>query len=132
MLLGLIYPILSLRTKTSSFQPSNARTLDGTAYLDNNNPEEYLAINWLNNNIPNAIIAEAIGGSYSEFARISTHTGFSTVLGWPGHELQWRGGHELQGSRVQDMANLYTTNSCQEASEITDFYDLDRAYIGPL
>lgn len=132
MLLGLIYPILSLRTKTSSFQPSNARTLDGTAYLDNNNPEEYLAINWLNNNIPNAIIAEAIGGSYSEFARISTHTGFSTVLGWPGHELQWRGGHELQGSREQDIANLYTTNSWQEASEIIDFYDIDLVYIGQL
>ena len=132
ILLGLVYPILSLWTKTNSFQPTNGRILDGTAYLEINNPEESLAIEWLNNNISNGIIAEAIGGSYSEYARISTHTGIATILGWPGHELQWRGGHELQGSREQDIANLYTTNSWQEANDIVNFYNIDLVYIGHL
>ena len=132
MLLGLVYPILSLWTKTNTFKPPNGRTLDGTAYLEINNPEEFLAIEWLKDNIADGIIAEAVGGSYSEFARISTHTGLTTILGWPGHELQWRGGHELQGSREQDIANLYTTNSWQEASDIIDSYDIDLVYIGHL
>jgi YYY domain-containing protein len=132
ILFGLLYPILALWTKTNQFNPVSGRTLDGTAYIARNNPAEYEAIEWLNRNIEDGVIAEAVGGSYSEFARISTHTGLTTVLGWPGHELQWRGGYEIQGSREGDVATLYTTSSTQEAQEIVNRYAIDYIYIGSL
>ena len=45
------------------------------------------------------MVLEAVGDDYSAFGhgRISTFTGLPTVLGWPGHELQW--GHDA-GSRA--------------------------------
>lgn len=129
---GLIYPVLALRTKTEEFNPSAGRTIDGTAYLATNSPEDYQAIEWLVEHAQGGVIAEAVGGSYTEYARISTHTGLTTVLGWPGHELQWRGGYEIQGTREQDIANLYTTTSSQEAQEIVRRYAIDYVYVGPL
>ena len=52
---------------------------------------------------------EAVGDDYSPFghARISTFTGRATVLGWPGHELQWE--PRRPARREADVATLYTT-----------------------
>ena len=52
-------------------------------------------------------MAEAVGGSYSGYACVSRLSGYPTVLGWPGHELQWRGGGEEIGSRENDIQQLY-------------------------
>ena len=66
-------------------------TLDGADYRYRDNSDEMSAIEWLRT-APYGIVAEAIGGSYSEYARVSTYSGQPTVLGWQGHESQWRGG----------------------------------------
>ena len=63
---------------------------------------------------------------------VSTHTGLPTVLGWGGHEIQWRGDAELQGSRQSDIQRLYETTSWPEAAELLDKYDIDYVYVGPL
>ena len=74
---------------------------------------------------------ESVGEDYSAFghARISTFTGLPTVLGWPGHELQW--GHDA-GTRHQDVATLYETTSTTEARELLDRYGIDYVVVGPL
>ena len=36
-------------------------------------------------------LLEASGDPYTEYARISSHTGIPTVLGWANHEGLWRG-----------------------------------------
>ena len=38
------------------------------------------------------IVAEAVGGAYSEYARLSSASGVPTYLGWANHEGVWRGG----------------------------------------
>jgi uncharacterized membrane protein len=48
------------------------------------------------------VVAEAVGGAYSNYARISIYTGLPTVLGWGNHEGQWRDG-SLLGSRQSDI-----------------------------
>jgi len=78
------------------------------------------------------VILEAVGGSYSQYARISTHTGLPTVLGWPGHEVQWRGGTREMGSREADIATLYTTPDWQTARDILTRYHVRYVYLGPL
>jgi YYY domain-containing protein len=100
------YPIFGLLDKTLKFHP-NRWDIDGTSYLSTSNIDEQSAVDYLRN-VPYGVIVEAVGGSYSGFARISTLTGLPTVLGWPGHEVQWRGGTEEIGSRESDIDRLYT------------------------
>ncbi len=77
-------------------------------------------------------MAEAIGGSYSGYARVSTLTGQPTLLGWPGHESQWRGGYEEQGSRQGDVETLYATNDWTLAETIISRYNIRYIFVGNL
>jgi len=81
---------------------------------------------------PEGVVAEAIGGSYSNYARISTYSGQPTVLGWPGHEDQWRGSRAPQGTREEDIKTLYTTSDWNLANEIIQKYNIRYIYIGSL
>ena len=91
---SLIYSILGLGNKTNNFNPAEW-TLDGSAYFARLYPDEAAAIQWLSR-APFGAVAEAVaagGGSYTEYARVSTLSGQPAVLGWVGHENQWRGGN---------------------------------------
>ena len=129
---GLLYPSLSLLTKTNNFKPYYGFTLDDFERVKRENPDEAAAIEFLRT-VPDGIIAEAVGDSYrSEYARISTYTGLQTVLGWPGHEAQWRGSTAPQGARRDDIAKLYSTSSWEEAQSILDQYDIRYVFIGAI
>ena len=54
------------------------------------------------------------------------------MLGWPGHEDQWRGSYAPQGSRSDDITKLYATTDWEEAQFIIDRYDIRYIYIGDL
>ncbi|MFN2303088.1 MAG: DUF2298 domain-containing protein, partial [Anaerolineales bacterium] len=69
ILLGLIYPILAFPNKTDGFSPVNGYTLDASAYFEDYQPDEAAAIEWLKKE-PKGIVAEAIGGQYSGYARV--------------------------------------------------------------
>lgn len=133
LLAGLIYPALSLPNKTDNFNLNTPerRTIDGAAYLGTYNPDDYLAIQWLTLARPGTV-AEAVGGSYTEFARVSTYSGQPSVLGWPGHESQWRGGSTEMNGRSEDLAKLYTTSNWIETQTILKRYDIRYVYLGPL
>jgi len=128
---ALIYPCLSLWTKTDGFNPAYGWTLDGTAYLARQSQDEVEALRWLEA-APSGVVVEAVGGSYSEYARVATHSGKPTVLGWPGHESQWRGGAEEMGSRQGDIERLYRSNDWTETQEILRQYNVRYIYVGPL
>ena len=133
LVVGLTYPVLSLPNKTDGFNAANPerRTLDGAAYLGNYFTDDYAAIQWLTQE-PLGTVVEAVGGSYSEFARVATYSGQPTVLGWPGHESQWRGGYTEVGSRGDDIQRLYETANWNEADVILKHYGIHYVYIGPL
>lgn len=129
--LGLVYPILAFPTKTNQFQPVDGYTLDASDYLARYQPDEAAAVRWLWK-APVGVVAEAIGGQYSGYARVATHSGQPTVLGWPGHQGQWRGGYEEVGSREVDIRTLYETPDWNTALDIIRRYDIDYIYIGSL
>ena len=106
-------------------------SLNGTKYLEEFYPDEYQAMEWLRQ-FGEGTLTEAVGGSYTNFARISTHTGIPTVLGWPGHESQWRGGAEEMGSREPDIETLYRTSDWNTARDIILKYDIRYIYVGSL
>jgi YYY domain-containing protein len=131
VILGLVYPIFAFPTKTNQFQPVAGFTLDASAYLERSQPDEAAAIRWLEK-APLGVVAEAIGGQYSGFARVATHSGQPTVLGWPGHQGQWRGGYKEVGSREGDIRTLYETPDWNTTLAIIQRYDIAYIYIGSL
>lgn len=127
---GLAYPSLSILTKTNNFNPPFDYTLDDFERVQRENPDEAAAIQWLRS-APDGVVAEAVGGAYSSYARISVYTGLPTVLGWGNHEGQWRDG-ALQGTRAADIELLYTTNDWFTAREIIARYHIRYIYVGNL
>ncbi|RME08221.1 MAG: hypothetical protein D6803_01785, partial [Anaerolineae bacterium] len=128
--LSLLYPAMGLWSRTHGFRP-DIWTLDGAAYLARFNPDEYAAMEWLAE-APLGVVAEAVGGSYSGFARMATHSGQPTVLGWEFHEMQWRGGTKEMGNRKADMRRLYCAPSWPEARDIIALYDIRYIVVGSL
>ena len=131
LILSLTYPVLALSDKTNGFRPPLGWTLDDFRRIEQGNPDEAAAILWLKS-ASFGVVAEAVGGSYSGFGRISEYTGLPTVLGWPGHESQWRGTNEPQGTRQDDIALLYSTPEWASAVEVLDRYSIRYVYIGDL
>jgi len=125
------YPVMAFYTKANEFK--GVPTLDGTVYMKASSPDDYNAIQWLNKNVTDTpTILEAVGGSYSEYARIATHTGLPTVLGWPGHEIQWRGTAKGWESREGDVDRIYATTDINEARNLLKKYNVTYVYVGRL
>lgn len=131
VILGLAYPIIGIASTTNGLKPSNGLNLDGTAYLQRYNPDEAQAIEWLKQ-APFGYVIEAVGGSYSSYARVATLSGLPGILGWPPHESQWRGGAAEMGSRESDIERFYTTPDWQEAKAVLDTYKVKYIYVGDL
>jgi YYY domain-containing protein len=62
--------------------------LDGLAWLE---PGDRAIVSYLRRQPHGVTIVEAVGGAYTEYARISSASGVPAVLGWANHELVWRG-----------------------------------------
>ena len=130
LLLGAVYPYAGTYARKGAF--ARSPTLDGLGWLRVNSPGDPAAIAWLRANTPgSAIVLESVGDDYSAFGhgRISTFTGRATVLGWPGHELQWD--HD-PGSRADDVSRLYVTTNLAEAETIIDRYRVGYVVFGPI
>jgi uncharacterized membrane protein len=130
--LGLVYTTTALWEKTTQFRVAGGPELDGTAHLETEDPSDAVAIRWMRAALAPAVVAEAVGGSYSQYGRISAHTGFPTVLGWDFHEYQWRGDWTPQGTRRDDISRLYLTKDWIEAQAILEQYGINYVYVGPL
>lgn len=131
--LGLVYPVLALPTRIREFGSPVGPTLDSSAEYIGRNPEDAEGIRWLAAHVSSdSIILEAVGSSYSEYGRVSAFTGVPTVLGWPGHEVQWRGGATEIGSRESDVQAIYSLPDWTATAALLDRYGVDYVYIGPM
>ena len=136
---GIIYTMLSIWTKTEGLQGTTViggervASLDGMAWMTQSQADDHEAIYWLNNFLAgDGNIAEAVGGSYSNYARVSAHSGLPTVLGWPGHELQWRGDFDAAAGREEAVDTMYSARAWDEADAVLAQYDIRYVYVGPL
>ncbi len=110
--------------------PNEGRTLDGLAYLRTADPGEYAAIAWLRDQAAPGRIVEAVGDDYSQYGNISASTGLPTVLGWQGHELQWRGSSEPFAGRAEDVAAIYSGQDPLQARRLLESYGVRYIYLG--
>lgn len=148
---ALVYTLAATFDRTGGF--TNDQHMDGFVHVQVHHPDEYEAIRWLNDNVSGSpVILEAVGKSYSEYARISSRTGLPTVVGWQGHEHIWRGSWDPQGGEIDphrqcksdrcveicdstrclDIERVYTITSPREAKEILEKYDVEYVYVGHL
>jgi YYY domain-containing protein len=154
LFMALTYPVLGLLTKTDNFQFSTftqnldiARkagdktpwltaakvwTLDGGKFFQNLYPDDMAAAIWLRSQ-PDGNIVEASredASYHGEICLISTYSGLPTVLGWPGHESQWRGTYDGLRERLNDIRSLYETTNWDEAKSILLVYNIRYVYVG--
>jgi YYY domain-containing protein len=154
LFMALIYPVLGLSTKTVNFQvpafvqnleaartsgdktpwltAAKVWTLDGGEFYQNMYPDDMAAAVWLRSQ-PDGNIVEATrqdASYHGEICLISTYSGLPTVLGWPGHESQWRGTYDGLQQRLDDIKHLYETANWDEAKQILSLYDIRYVYVG--
>jgi len=132
VLVGMAFPLIEGWNKTNGFDPSRGFSLDGKRDFYLSSGDEMKAAEWLAD-APIGVMTEAIsdtGGSYTTYNSISTFSGMPTVLGWVGHEAQWRGGYEEIGSRQADVKELYSTSKWERAQIIIDMYNIRYIVVG--
>ncbi len=130
-IMALAYPLMSIWNKTNGFNPPAGFTLDGAAHLEISAQDEMAGIRWLES-APPGVVIEAVGPQYSEYARVATLSGQPNVLGWAGHESQWRGGRDEIGTREEDIELIYRTNNWDDAKGLLDLYNVRYVFIGSL
>lgn len=132
---GFIYLPGSLLSKTALF--SQPPTLNGMAYFERFFPDDWAAIQWLqehHNNPP--VILEGSRGSYwieGRSSRISMATGFPTLMGWEGHQHQWRGTYFNQVSIRRDhIREIYQLREWDATESLLDLYGIQYVLVSPL
>ena len=133
---GFTYPVISERAWTVWDGPRSWKGLDGMAFVSQIAPGDLAAIDWLNDNATSDdVLLEAPGCPYGAngsfpISGVAAFTGVPTVIGWVGHEGQWRGGQpELEAElpvRQDDVAAMYADPS----SPLFDKYRVTLLYVG--
>lgn len=131
---GLLYPVGATYGKSEGFR--GPPTLDGASYLMEARPEDYAAVQWLLQNVPGRPrILEAVsdrGGDYTDYGRVATFTGLPTLMGWVGHELQWRGQRPELTERPETVETIYREGELAEALELLRRNRISYVYVGKL
>jgi len=142
LLAGMVYPIVGSYERTNHFiQRTNS--LDGLNYLQSYDPGDYAAIRWLNSHVQGSpVIVEAFnlqGGDYSDYGRISAFTGLPTLMGWAGHEYQWRVNwlnNPYNAAdfyrRGADINAIYTNTNPNMVLSLMNRYNAHYLYVGSL
>jgi uncharacterized membrane protein len=119
---GMVYPLSAIASRLRE-RPPDGPNLDGMAFLS---PDDRAAVRWLSDqNGPRGrvVIAEGVGDEYDpSAAAMATYSGAATVVGWAGHELQWRGPLPELGSRQGELAALYRDAPVDAIRGILDRY----------
>jgi YYY domain-containing protein len=131
---GLVYPVLATLDRANYFR--HEPTLNGIEWVAQFRPADYAALQWLRANAPqDAVLLEAPGSGYAAYqytGRVSALTGIPTLLGWGGHQSQWRGNYDEPGRREPEIETIYNTPDPGQALALLQKYGVDYVYIGAL
>ena len=131
---GLVYPVSTMRNALREPRPW---MLDALTQMQTYHPEDYAGVQWLQANAaPDAVVLEAVGPEWGYYGRISSATGRPTLLGWDGHEWQWRGGQPEAFNEItprrEAVETIYTTSDVAQARQLLAQYKVDYVFIGSL
>jgi len=128
IIVHLIYPFYAIK---SYYGLKDYRGLYGLNFLKTLYPDNYAAINWINQNIKyQPVMLEAVGDSYTTYNQISMSTGLPTVEGWVVHEWLWRGGYDKPAARATDVQKIYESIDLTEVQSLLTKYQVDYIFVG--
>jgi uncharacterized membrane protein len=131
---GLYYPATALWSRTGGFG-SKQPTLDALAWLERFRPEELAALRWLRDATnSDDVVVQRSGASYRAEQNLpSIVTGRATLLGWGGHEYQWRGSSfsSFAAGREEAIERVYRPPSAGELDSTLRSWSIDYIYVGP-
>lgn len=130
-------PTLGFKRETGNY--TDRVNLTGEGWYIREFPYEYHAMQWFRNYLKAdaahyGIVLEANPMNYSYGGRISTYTGLPTIVGWPFHELQWRGylpEMAIWGPWL-DMNKIYETTDQAVAQELLKKYNVRYVFVGQI
>ena len=130
-LLAALWP---LNAAVSRFrQKDGPLSLDARGPLARRSAGDAAAIDWMMHNAHvGSVVLEASGDPYSEFARISSHTGIPTVLGWANHEGLWRSNDPEVATRQAEIKLFYTTPDPRVAWNAIRRYGVTHVVVGDM
>ena len=133
---GLAYGPAAAWTRASTSDGASL-ALDGLSKYAAAFPDEASAVRWLRRNASrDAILLEAVGTperfDYSDFSRVSAMTGIPTVIGWQGHEAQWRSSAQTYLGRRENVDKIFDASDPDESRRLMDLYDVDYVFVGRL
>ena len=128
VLAALSYPVFATYSRSGNFKGNP--TLDGAAYLEQQYQNEYNAIMWLNNLNGTPVVLQSPGQAYKLNTHVSAFTGLPTVLGWAGHEINWRNGADTINERWCEVPKVYTSSDVDTVNGILDKYNVEYIYVG--
>ena len=107
------------------------RTLDAVAYLHVRDPGGAVALHWVRTHLDPArhTLLEAVGASYSRGNAISAASGVPTLLGWPGHQLQWRSDPQI-GARQAVVDDVYSEGATPRILGVLEHWGVTHVYLG--
>ncbi|MFV9504794.1 MAG: DUF2298 domain-containing protein [Oscillochloridaceae bacterium umkhey_bin13] len=88
--------------------------------------------------VANGVEAPRCGGSYNPegYGGVSAATGLPTILGWHGHQVQWRGGDPLARAelepRCSDVDTIYRSPDPTSTRALLERYNVRYIYLGGL
>ena len=127
---SLYYPFAATAGKSS--ESGTEFTLNGLAFLEKSSPETSEAFEWIRENVRNKdVLVEAPGTGYSNHGRFSGFTGRPAILGWTGHQSQWRGGDEWWIERDEDIERIYNSGDDAETLALLDRYGAEFVVVSP-
>ena len=128
----LLYPADALMWRIRQ-AVANGPTLNAWPAVVRRNAGDATAISWLSGNARRgAVVLEATGDAYSDYARVATHTGIPTVLGWANHESLWRGDEKEIPERIAAIRAVYSGVEPRTALAILQRYGVTHVVVGDL
>jgi uncharacterized membrane protein len=89
------------------------------------------AIVWVRANLDSHdVLLEAVGSDYQGGNIVSAATGVPTLLGWPGHEIQWRGKIPEITERQNAVARIYREGATEAVRVLARQYGVTHIYLG--
>lgn len=141
---ALVYPWLTLR----EYAQGRLIGLVGRTPRETT-PAGAASLAWLRREAPiGSVVLEAVavedraaqrcGGSYNSegYGGVAAATGIPTILGWVGHQVQWRGGDPAAlaelAPRCAAVDTIYRTNDPAQAEQLLRRYGVNFVYVGGL